>query len=475
MSPFGLISKAILVVLLGIASTGTGAQAQERSSESLRRLNDSVGALIRKVSPSVVQIMVTGFGVMDEEDGDADVPAGRRRAIGSGFVVDAEGYIITNAHVVKDAQRVQILVPRPKDYTVESSLSSRNRLIPARIVGVSDSLDLALLKVETAKLPALKLGAYRRLRQGEMVFAFGSPEGLRNSVTMGIVSNVARQTDPDSSMVYVQTDAAINPGNSGGPLVNVDGEVVGVNTFIMTESGGNEGLGFAIPSILVDVFHRQVKKTGHLRQPEIGLNLQTIHPVMAEGLRLAQDFGVIVSDVVPDGAAAQAGIHIGDILVAIDGKAVESLPFVTFALIARETSEVVKLAILREGKKLTFKVPVSELPDPAEKYGAIADPEKNAVAALGVLGIEIDSRNAATNPDLRFRYGIVVAARAPASMADVPLQVGDVIYAVNGEKVATLEQLKGTLKAVPKGGAVVLQIQREQKITFLSFTLEQNE
>src|SRR4029077_4262876 len=190
------------------------------------------------------------------------------------------------------------------DNSLQSILSTKTNIFPARVVGVTREIDLALLKIETpAKLPALPLASYRNLHQGEVVLAFGSPEGLRNTVTLGVVSSVARQTDPDSPMVYIQTDAPINPGNSGGPLVNVDGEVVGINTFILSQSGGNEGLGFAIPSSVVNVPYQQLRKFGHIHRAQIGIGLQSITPVLAAAMNLPRSYGVIVSDVLPDGPA----------------------------------------------------------------------------------------------------------------------------------------------------------------------------
>src|SRR5262249_45904176 len=197
-------------------------------------MNQAIDALTRKVWPSVVQILVTSYGAR-EENGRSETAAvvGRQRSIGSGFVIDADGYIMTNAHVVNGAQRVQVVLPPTNaDRSLATALSPKTNILPARIVGFTSELDLALLKVDGVKLPALPLATYSQVRQGETVFAFGSPEGLRNTLTHGLVSAVARQIDPDSPQIYVQTDAPINPGNSGGPLVNVRGEVVGVNTFI---------------------------------------------------------------------------------------------------------------------------------------------------------------------------------------------------------------------------------------------------
>src|SRR5713226_8759813 len=241
-----LLASALGLFLLSPTVRG---QSSGAGTDELRKLNESAAALVKKVSPSVVQILVTGYGPLEEgEKGNASSVIGRQRAIGSGFVVDSSGYIMTNAHVVNGAQRVQVVLPPAIELPLRAALSTRTTVVPARIVGVARDIDLALIKVDAEKLPALPLADYRKLGQGELVFAFGSPEGLRNSVTMGVVSAVARQIDADSPLVYIQTDTAINPGNSGGPLVNVNGEVVGVNTFILSQSGGNEGLGFAIPS-----------------------------------------------------------------------------------------------------------------------------------------------------------------------------------------------------------------------------------
>lgn len=252
------ILSAALPLFLLTPSVVRG-QTPSRTTDELRKLNDSVDALIKRVSPSVVQILVTGYGPLEEsEHGSTATVIGRQRAIGSGFVIDSNGYIITNAHVVNGAQRVQVVLPPPSsDTTLEATLAARSTVVPARIIGVTRDIDLALLKVELQNLPALTLANYRNVRQGETVFAFGSPQGLRNSVTHGVISAVARQVDPDNPMVYVQTDAPINPGNSGGPLVNVNGEVVGVNTFILSQSGGNEGLGFAVPCGVINIAYGQ--------------------------------------------------------------------------------------------------------------------------------------------------------------------------------------------------------------------------
>lgn len=472
----GYVRRALMATgcVLVFAVSAQRAHGQETSTEELRRLNQAVGELIRQVSPTVVQILVTGYGPLgDSNQGNTDVVIGRQRAIGSGFVVDPTGYIITNAHVVKGAQRVQVVLSTGNpDASAEAVLASRTKLVPARIIGVAQNIDLALLKIDVANLPALKLANYRDLRQGESVFAFGSPEGLRNTVTEGIISSVARQTDPDSTMVYIQTDAPINPGNSGGPLVDVDGDVVGVNTFILSQSGGNEGLGFAIPCGVVKVVYEQLRKFGHLHRPEIGVSVQTITPTLAEGLKLPRNFGVIVSDVLPDGPAETAGVRIGDVLLAIDGRAAGSVPYVAFYLLSRQSGDKVHLDVLRGDQQLGFDVALMPPPKDMDQITALADPEKNLVPTLGILGVEIDKKIAAMAPDLRDPYGIIVAARATGATTEVPLTTGDVIRTLNGEPMTTLDRLRQALKALPPGASVALQIQRDQKLMYVAFTLD---
>jgi len=470
------MNKSTLILFLTLTAFGVGAAdaTAQADNDPLRRWDESVDALLRKVAPSVVQIMVTGYGTVSEGDrGNAGVVIGKQKAIGSGFVIDASGYILTNAHVVNGAQRVQVaLPPAEADGSVATALASKIAVLPARIVGVSREIDLALLKVDGVKLTALPVANYRNLRQGETVFALGSPQGLRNSVTHGVISAVARQTDPDSPMVYIQTDAPINPGNSGGPLVNSSGEVVGINTFILSQSGGNEGLGFAIPCGVLRVVYEQLRKYGHLHRPEIGVQLQTISPEMAQGLSLSRNYGVIISDVAPGGPAEAAGVRIGDILLTVDGKNADNLPYVGFHMLSREAGEKVHFGILRGTTQMSFDIPLKERPHEMDQVSALADPEKNLVPQLGILAVEIDKNIASMIDDLRDPYGIIVAARAAGTAGEVPLTTGDVIRSLNGQPMTTLDRLRAALKASPSSAPIVLQIQRDGKLQFVTFTPE---
>src|ERR1700722_4284727 len=468
-----VLFSALLWPSLTRAQSAENPSAQ--STDALHKLNESVDNLIKKVSPSVVQILVTGYGPLEEGDrGSTSVIIGRQRAIGSGFFIDSSGYIVTNAHVVNGAQRVRVVLPlMTNERSVTAALSTRSNIVSARVVGVARDIDLALLKIDDPmKLPALPVAAYRNLHQGEIVFAFGSPEGLRNTVTMGLVSAVARQTDLDSPMVYVQTDAPINPGNSGGPLVNVSGEVVGVSTFILSQSGGNEGLGFAIPSGVVNLAYRQLRQFGHLHKTEIGIGVQTITPSLAAALKLPRAYGVIISDVKSNTPAIAAGLQIGDILLSVDGRTAENLPFVGLQFLSRETGDKVHLEILRGTQRLGFDVKVMETPHDMDQIAALADPEKSLVPALGILGVEIDAKVGAMAPDLRDPFGILVAARAAGASIEVPLNTGDVIRTLNGEPMTTLDRLRGALKALPAGASVALQIQRGERLMYVAFTMD---
>src|SRR5215813_248132 len=215
-------------------------------------------------------------------------------------------------------------------------------------------MDLALLKVEARNLVPLPIADYHKLRQGEVVFAFGSPEGLQNSVTMGVVSAVARQTDPDNPFVFIQTDAPINPGNSGGPLINVDGEMVGMNTFILTSAGGSEGLGFAIPSAVIAFAYPQLQRYGHVHRGEAGIAIQEITPALAAALKLPSVGGMMVSDIAPGSPAETAGLKVMDIVTTIDDRPADNLATLATSLFMRRGGERIKLGVLRGAEKLSL-------------------------------------------------------------------------------------------------------------------------
>ncbi len=456
---------AVSALLCGMTLSARSADAQSGTAriDALQQLNGSVESLVQRVAQSVVQVIATSYGPTEKTNGaETDLAVGRQRTVGSGIAIESDGYIVTNAHVIRNSRRIQIVLP------------GRGRTVDAAIIGVAPEIDLALLKAEDAHLPAIPMTDYDDVHQGELVFAFGSPQGLRNSVTMGIVSAVARQPDPDNPMVYVQTDAPINRGNSGGPLVNVKGELVGINTFILSDSGGSQGLGFAIPSALVQIAYPKLRRTGRLRRGEIGILLQAITPTLATGLGLSRDSGAMISDVSPAGPAEVAGLKVQDIVISIDGEPIDGLPRLAFQLFTRSAGDRVTLGVLRGGETLTVEVRLTERAFDLERLAERVEPDKNRVARLGILGVDIGDTGDDLAAALRVPSGVMVVGRTSdePDTVDMDLATGDTIHGVNGTPVTSIIDLRRALDGLKHRSAVALQIERNGQFIFLSFELD---
>jgi serine protease Do len=253
---FGVAGVSLLLCVTVIS-----AQSQGRTTAA-GDLSTSLETIARTAGPAVVEIFTTAYAANEVRAPSADNLITTQRASGSGVIVDPSGYIVTNAHVVRNAQRLRVDIPVAS--SGQSILGARSRTVGAQIVGIDAETDLAVIKVEETKLPALAFGDSDELKAGQLVLALGSPLGLRNSLSLGVVSAVARQLEPESPMIYVQTDASINPGSSGGPLVDLRGRVVGINTLIASQSGGNEGVAFAAPSNIVRTVYEQIRKSGRV-------------------------------------------------------------------------------------------------------------------------------------------------------------------------------------------------------------------
>src|SRR5258708_14303333 len=363
-------------------------------------------------------------------------PAGARRivrkhAIGSGIIVDLDGYIMTNAHVVEGAQRIRVILsPPPADSPLDIRPVHAGEILDAKLVGLHKESDLALLKVEVTNLPSVRLRNDVRLRQGELVMAIGSPAGLRDTVTMGVVSSVASQPDPDNSMVYVQTDAPINPGNSGGPLVDIDGNVVGLNTLMLSKGGGSEGLGFAIPTAIVDFDYQSLRKYGHVRRVAFGAKAQSITPLLAGGLGLPRSWGSIISNLAPGGLAASAGLQIEDIVIAVDDRPIASLPEFIAALYLHPADQALKVEVLRSTSPMSFNVPVTVYHQPGDELADIPDLQKTLVRELSIFAADLDDQLKPLLQGARSDSGDVVLAQAAGPNApDTGLQQGHIIRA----------------------------------------------
>jgi serine protease Do len=439
---------------------------------ALMQINNALEGLAAKVSPAVVQILVTGYGPLHEENRSVTALIVRQHAVGSGVIVDPNGYIMTNAHVVEGAQRIRVALPLPSD-NGRSIAAGKRRIFEARLLGTHKETDLALLKIEEKDLPTLALLTQQRPRVGQLVFAIGSPEGLQNSVTMGVVSAVARQADPDKPLTYIQTDAPINPGNSGGPLVDMNGSVLGLNTFILSQGGGSEGLGFAIPARIVDFVYQSLRKYGHVHRVEIGAVAQEITPTLADGLQLSQHWGVIIADVKPDGPAAAAGLQIQDIVVTADDRRIETLPQLSSALYLHRLDQVLQLEVLRGDQKKTLFIPALEHRDHMDQLFDAADPEQNLVPRLGILATELTSELRSQIGTMRIPSGVVVLGRAAdLILPDTGLQTGDIIHALNTTSIPDMATLRAAVLRLKTGDPVVMQVERSDGLTYLSFEME---
>ena len=434
-------------------------------------LSGALESTARLATPAVVEIFTTSYAAVDGTVPRSDLIR-PQRATGSGVIVDASGFIITNAHVVSGAQQLRVELPPAGGG--RSILAARGRMVSAEVVGLDLETDLAVIKVAVEKLPTLVFGDSDELRMGQLVMAVGSPLGLNNSVSLGVISAVARQLEAESPMVYVQTDAAINPGNSGGPLVDLRGRLVGINTLILSRGGAYEGVGFAVPSNIVRTVYEQIRKWGRVRRGDIGVRAQTITPELAAGLALERSDGVIVSDVVPGGMAHRAGVRIGDIVLTLDGKTMENGRQLQVGLYRHFVGEVVTLEILRDREVSKFPVAIAERQEPLAELSAATDPRQHLVARLGILGMDLDRSIADKIPTLRVPAGVIVISSTAGAidLRGEGLQPADVIYAVNGRPVRGLGQLRAAVDALQPGAVAVLHLDRQGELMFLTFTVE---
>ena len=463
------IGATVLASLILIAFSVHAQRPRPSSGNAPADLSASLESTARLVSPAVVEILSTAYVPAEGVVANTADLVTTQRASGSGVIVDPEGFIVTNAHVVRGAQRVRVNIPIPA--TGHSVLAVSSRTVTGHLVGMDLETDLAVIKVSERNLPAVPFGDSEDLKAGQIVLALGSPLGFQNSVSMGVVSAVARQLQPESPMIYIQTDALISPGSSGGPLVDLRGHLVGINTLMASEDG-RAGPAFAAPSNIVRSVYEQIRKDGRVRRGDIGIRAQTLTPVLAAGLKLPRNHGVIIADVSPLSPAARVGVRPGDIVVSLDGKPIENGRQLQVSLYRRLVGQVVTLEILRGDQILNLPVAMSER---IELYDSLpVDPRNNLVGRLGILAVSLDLEIAQMLPVSRVRSGVVVVSTVAGAIdvRDGGLAPGDVILAVNRTPVNRLTDLRGTMDTLKTGDPVVLQLQRSGELMYLAFTVE---
>ncbi|MEN9526781.1 MAG: hypothetical protein RLY56_732 [Pseudomonadota bacterium] len=429
----------------------------------------SLAPMIRRVSPSVVSIGIQGtvreqgprnpllddpfFRRFFNVPPDAGARERPFQSAGSGVVVDAkQGYIITNAHVVENA----------KDITV--TLSDQ-REFPAKLIGSDPQTDIAVIQIKAEGLSQINLGDSDALEPGDYVAAIGNPFGLQQSVSYGIVSALGRSgMNPDGFESLIQTDASINPGNSGGALVNLRGELVGINNMILSRSGGNIGIGFAIPVNMARSVMDQLIKYGSVKRGQLGVTIAPVTPDIAQALGIASNGGALITQVAKESAAARAGLQAGDVVTSLNGRKVKSAAELRNAIGLLRVGDKVQIALLREGKTRNV---TAEIADPAAAATTASNTDSSALPEgtqhRSLEGAQLEDATEAGG-------GVLVRSVAPNSRAaSAGLRAGDIIVAANGVRVANTAALSGAWRAAAArgGSTLVLQVRRSGDISIL--------
>jgi len=398
------------------------------------------------------------FGIPDMPDQQAPKREMKRTSLGSGVIVTADGYIITNNHMVEDADEINISL-----YTFEE--------YAATVVGRDPKSDLALIKIEPkAELPYVAFGDSDKLRVGEWVLAIGNPFGLQKTVTAGIVSAKGRAINNESYGNFIQTDASINPGNSGGPLFNLDGEMVGVNTAIFSRTGGNIGIGFAIPVNMVKNVMVQLKEHGKVTRGWLGVMIQQVTPELADNFGLDRPIGALVGQVVPGSPAEKAGLKAGDVIIEYNGKEISQMSMLPAMVANTHVGEKAQLVLIRDGKKQNIAVEIGKLED--EEH-VVADNETGTSKKLGLTVQELTPK-IAESLGIEETQGLIVSdISAGSAAAEAGILRGDIILEINREKVENVTQYKKALQAAQEKKSILLLIKREQNTRFVVIDLKE--
>lgn len=381
-------------------------------------------------------------------------------SLGSGFIISEDGYVISNYHVVREADEVIVRMSDRKEYVAE-------------IIGTDPRSDIAVLKIEADKpLPALKLGKSANLEVGEWVLAIGSPFGFDHSVTAGIVSAKGRSLPNENYVPFIQTDVAINPGNSGGPLFNLDGEVVGVNSQIYSRTGGFMGLSFAIPIDVVMNVYQQLRDKGSVSRGWLGVLIQDVDRALAESFKMEKPHGALVSKVLEDSPAAKSGIEVGDVIVKFNnvmvGTSSELPPLVGTAIIGDKTP----VEVIREGKRKILKVSIGELPTDDAIAASGGMPGKSKLSTNARLGVSVRNLTKDEREQLELpTHGVLIEKVERGPGADAGLGNGDVILQINSKKITNVKELEAEVKNLSPGARVPVLVQRQGSPLFMAIKI----
>ncbi len=461
-----LLATAALCLGLGLAMAPLASVAQARELPDFTELVERVGPSVvniktsEKARPSEnpamdeqMQEFLRRFGIPvprrgAPRGGDDEAPA--RRGLGSGFILSADGFVMTNAHVVDGADEVLVTLTDKREFK-------------ARVIGLDKRTDVAVVKIEATGLPQVRVGDSSRLKVGEWVMAIGSPFGFDNSVTAGIVS--AKQRDTGDFLTFIQTDVAINPGNSGGPLLNMRGEVVGINSQIYSQSGGFMGISFAIPIDEAMRVSEQLRTGGRVQRGRIGVAIADLSKDVAEAIGLGKAAGALVQRIEAGSPAEKAGIEGGDVITKVDGKAIQSAAELRRAVAAIKPGTKATVQVFRRGITKDLTVTVAELE--ADKPAKASEPEaKPAPGAAAALGLSLSEISEAQRKELKLRGGVLVEG-AEGAAARAGLREGDIILSVDNVEVGSIKQLQAQLAKLEKAKLINLLVRRGDAVSFV--------
>lgn len=436
------LAKSVEPISLGVFTNGFASVLKPALPAVVNIHTSKVVKTTRGQMPFFSDPMFRQFFGDQFGNGQAEPRSEREHSLGSGVIVTSDGTILTNNHVIDGATDVKV------------DLSDK-REFQAKVIGTDSKTDIAVLKIDATNLPTLAIGDSSKLRVGDVVFAIGEPYGLTSTATMGIVSATGRgDLGIENYEDFIQTDAAINPGNSGGAMIDLHGNLIGINTAILAENGGNQGIGFAIPINMARSVMDQIVSHGKVVRGYLGLYPQDVSPALAKQFGLSEPKGAIVAELEADTPAARAGLKRGDVILSLNGQEVASANDLRLRISQTPPGTTVKLGISRDGKTQDVNVTLGELPEKAEKAG----PSQGESGGLD--GVEVQS----LTPDLAEQLqlqpgtrGVVVTSVDPASQAAAAgLQRGDVIQEVNHKPVASIEEYRRAVSAAGKGSILLL-------------------
>lgn len=463
-----LLTRAAAAVVLGVA-TAT-ASAQGRDLPDFTRLVEEQGAAVVNISTSQAPKRAGAPAIPHIEDEEmreffrrfiprqpSPGPRPESRSLGSGFIISADGYILTNAHVVDAADEINVRLTDKREFK-------------AKVVGADKRSDVALIKIDAAGLPAVRMGDPGRLKVGEWVVAIGSPFGFENTVTAGIVSAKGRSLPQENFVPFIQTDVAINPGNSGGPLFNLKGEVVGVNSQIYSRTGGFMGLSFAIPiDVALDV-QKQLREKGRVARGRIGVIIQEVTRDLAVSFGLDRPRGALVNSVEKGSPADKGGVEATDIIVRFDGKAVESSSDLPRIVGGTRPGTRVPVEVWRKGASRTLQLTVGELVEERVAANEPARERKPTAAAANRLGVVVNELTAEQRAELGLEHGLLVTEVKADARAE--LRRGDVLLklVVKGRHtdLKSAEQLSKLLAGLDRNAVITLQVRRGESTAFVT-------